>query len=167
MKVLFHKNPLIILFLFLLSLSNINSEDTTIIWNQKNEFNINDVTHYILQVGNYNNYIKIEVEGKSNTKNYIVSVYSDGSRMKRIQLGQSFNGKTIVYLAPGQKVGNSIFFDLECDDYVSFCDGSIFTSDSKSIDLKEGEQLSYYVSEGNSIKFFESKFKFFHELWIS
>ena len=150
MKVLFNKNPLIILFLFLLSLSNINSQETTIFCDQKREFNINDVTHYILQVGDYNSYIKIEVEGKSNTKNYILSVYSDGSRMKRIQLGQSFNGKTKVYLAPGQKVGNSIFFDLECDDYGSPCEVSLLASYSNSIDLKEGEQLSYYVSEGNT-----------------
>ena len=150
MKVLFNKYPSIIFLLFLLSLSKINSEDTTIFCNQNKDFYINEVAHYNLQVGDgYNNYIKIEVEGKSNIKNYIVSVYSDKSRKKRIQLGQSFNGKTKVYLAPGQKVDNYIFFDLECDDYESPCEGTIITSNSNSIELKEGEPLSYYVSEEN------------------
>jgi hypothetical protein len=78
-----------------------------------------------------------------------VSVYSDKFRKKRIQLGQSFDGKTKVYLAPGQKVENYIFFDLECDDYESPCEGTIITSNSNSIELKEGEPLSYYVSEEN------------------
>jgi len=148
MKVLFIKKPFIILLLFLLSLSNINSQEQ-INLSQNKEFYINDVAHYNLGLSDsyQNSYIKIEIEGRSNMRNYIVSVYSDSSRMKRIQLGQSFNGKTKVYITPGQHMGNVIYFDLECDEYS--CGGTILSSYSNNIELKEGEPLSYYVSEGN------------------
>ena len=82
MKVLFIKKPFIILLLFLLSLSNINSQEQ-INLSQNKEFYINDVAHYNLGLSDsyQNSYIIIEMEGRSNMRNYIVSVYSDSSRM--------------------------------------------------------------------------------------
>ena len=147
MKVLFNKKPSIILFFFLFVLSNINSQNLPC--NGNENFYITGLTHYTIddhgELQNYQ-YIKIEVEGSSN-QNYILSVYSDESRTKRIQLGQSFNGKTTVYLTSQQKVNNKIYLDLECSDYS--CEGIIKNSFLDAIYLKEGEPLSYYVSEGN------------------
>ena len=149
MIVLFNKKPSIILFLFLFILSYINAQET-INSNQPHEFNIYAMTPYILNVYEYfqNQYTKIEIKGKTPTTNYIVSVYSDSSRMNRIQLGQSFNGQTQLYLSPRQKSGNSIYIELECNEYP--CSGTLSGSFSTNIILAEGEQLSYYVTEQNT-----------------
>ena len=136
-------------FIFLISLSKANSREENLACNTTIRFDTNEVIQYSLKVlSNFENqYIKIEVFEDSKEKNYILSAYSDISRTNRIQLSQSYNSHTKLYLAPGQKIDDVVYFDLECSEYS--CSGRIENSYSDDIDLEEGETLNYYVSNSN------------------
>ena len=136
-------------FIFIISLSKANSREESLTCNTNIEFNTSEVIQYSLKVlSNFENqYIKIEVVGDSEEINYILSAYSDISRTNRIQLAQSYDKQTKLYLTPGQKTDDVVYFDLECSKY--HCSGKIKNSYSNDIDLEEGETLNYYVSNLN------------------
>ena len=136
-------------FIFIISLSKANSREESLTCNTTIKFNTSEVIQYSLKVlSNFENqYIKIEVVGDSEEINYILSAYSDISRTNRIQLAQSYDKQTKLYLTPGQKTDDVVYFDLECSKY--HCSGKIKNSYSNDIDLEEGETLNYYVSNLN------------------
>ena len=109
-------------------------------------FDIKDFKNYDIKPENNKFYAKIEVKGNNADINYVLSAYSDSGRSKRIQLAQSFNGNTKLYLSPNQ-IKENMFIKLECSQYP--CQGNIEFSYSEKIDLKEGEILSYYVTNDN------------------
>ena len=90
-----------------------------------------------------NNYLKIEVQGNNEETNYVVSVYSDSSRTNRVQLAQSFNGRTLLYHQLSRNE-YTVYCTIECDS--NDCSGIYNTDFSSSIELQEGDVLNYYVS---------------------
>ena len=93
------------------------------------------------------NYVKIEVKGSNPATNYVLSAYkSSSSTDKRIQLAQSFNGITTLYLSPEQARSGSILLEIECSDSSS-CSGNIKAEELEKIVLKSGEPVNYYVTE--------------------
>ena len=109
-------------------------------------FDIKDFTNYDKKPENNKFYAKIEVKGNNADINYVLSAYSDSGRSKRIQLAQSFNRNTKLYLSPNQ-IKENMFIKLECSQYP--CQGNIEFSYSEKIELIEGETLSYYVTNDN------------------
>ena len=109
-------------------------------------FEIKDFINYTKKPENNKFYAKIEVKGNNTDINYVLSAYSDSGRSKRIQLAQSINGNTKLYLSPNQ-IKENMFIKLECSQYP--CQGNIEFSYSEKIDLIEGETLSYYVTNDN------------------
>jgi len=149
MRAFLKKEILFIFFILIISLSKANSRQEILDCNTAIGFDANEVIQYSLKVSSdfLNKYIKIEVVGNSKEINYVLSAYSDISRTNRIQLAQSYNGHSKLYLTPGQKTDDKIYFDLECSKYP--CSGRIENSYSSDIELEEGETLNYYVSNSN------------------
>ena len=140
---------LCILFVLLFT---VNSKNEYLNSNGPTNFNTdqNDPIRYTLKVntGEHNQYIKFEVKGEKNV-NHVLSVYSDENRSKRIQLAQSFNGITKLFLSKEQNSNENIYIDLECN---KTCSGIIdIKYNPNGIELSEGETLSYYVTEQNKI----------------
>ena len=149
MRAFFNKKIFFNFFIFIILLSKTNSREETLTCNTTIRFESNEIIQYSLKVLSQfeHQYIKIEVVGDTKEINYILSAYSDISRKNRIQLAQSYNVQTKLYLTPGQKIDDVIYFDLECSKYP--CYGRIENSYSNNIDLEEGETLNYYVSNSN------------------
>ena len=136
MKAIFQKKIYFGFFLILFILfSKANSED----------FEISQVKDFEEQLQNNKSYAKVEVKG-NNEINYVLSAYSDKDRKKRIQLAQSFNGITKLYLTQKQ-INEKVFISLECSQYP--CKGTFAFNYLDKIDLIEGETLSYYVNKDN------------------
>lgn len=139
MKVFLQREIYIGFFLILFSLFSKAKSD-----NNNNTFIISQVKAIDKEVENNKLYAKIEVKGNSTEINYALSAYSDKERKTRIQLAQSLNGITKLYLSPNQIKGK-MFINLECSDYP--CNGTIDFFYLERIDLMEGETLSYYVTK--------------------
>ena len=137
MKAILQKKIYVGFFFILFTLfSKVNNEN----------FDIDKFQNYERQPENKKLYAQILVKGNNADINYVVSAYSDSERNKRIQLAQSFNGITKLYLSPNQ-IKDKIFIKLECSQYK--CQGDIEFNYFEKIDLKEGETLSYYVTKEN------------------
>ena len=94
-----------------------------------------------------NKCVKIEVEGSNKDVNYFISAYqSSSSKDKRIQLAQSFNGISTLYLNKQQTNTGSIYIEIECSDTNS-CSGTVKGSSSEEIELQSGEPINYFVTE--------------------
>ena len=91
-------------------------------------------------------FIKVEVQGDSQSNNYVISAYQYDSRDKRIQLAQSFSGVSKLYLSPKQVRNGKIYIDLECSEPIT-CSGSIDVDLFEKIKLTEGEPINYYATE--------------------
>ena len=96
------------------------------------------------EMGGYK-YGEFLLQGKPNSK-YVLSAYSDSSREKRIQLGLSYKGKISLYLSC-QDFEN-IYMEVECPKD-NDCSGTISYSFINTIELKEGQPISYYVNRKN------------------
>ena len=149
MRAFIKKQIFFIFFIFIISLFKVNSKEERIDCNSGKRFDTNEAIQYTLNVLSDvgNKYIKIEVLGDTREINYVISTYSDISRTNRIQLSQSYNGLSKLYLTPEQKIVDEVYFDLECSQYP--CYGQIENSYSNYIELEEGETLNYYVSNSN------------------
>ena len=139
----FHRNNIILgqlLVLFLLfAVSHSNTEP----------FNFQRKRDGQIQNNGYN-YLKLEVQGNSLNTNYVVSVYSDSSRTNRVQLAQSFNGRTLLYHQLSRNE-YTVYCTIECDS--NDCSGIYDTGFSSSIVLEEGDVLNYYVSNTDPWEF--------------
>ena len=93
-------------------------------------------------------YTKLYVEGEKKL-NYVISVFTNDKREIRTQLAQSVNNKTVLYLTQKQMESKIIYVDIECS--ITPCSYDLVISPQDKINLEEGEQLSYYVSEDNTI----------------
>ena len=144
MKAILQKKIYVGFFLILFTLFSIVNSDNP----DNEEFEFDKFKNYERQPKNNELYAKIVVKGNNADNNYILSAYSDSGRNKRIQLAQSLNGITKLYLSPNQIKGN-IYIKLECSQ--SPCKGFIEFSYSERIDLEEGETLSYYVTNENKL----------------
>ena len=102
---------------------------------------------YTFTLSNSNTqFIKVEVQGDSQSINYVISAYQYDSRDKRIQLAQSFSGVSKLYLSPKQVRNGKIYIDVECSD-PSTCSGLIDVALFGKIVLTEGEPINYYATE--------------------
>ena len=138
-----------LVFAFIALLSIIKPNNYLILAESRN-FNIDKKTEFSRDFSTEDKYLTIEVEGEDSSINYIVSVYSNSKRENRIQLGQSFNGKTKLYLKL-DSFKDKVYFDLECSDYSkNKCNGKINYEVNEKIPLEEGESFSYYVYDGNT-----------------
>ena len=138
-------------------------------YNKIDYFLIEEIKTYKLNIpiNETNNYIMIEVKGNYSNINYAISYYNDYSKSRRIQLSQSINGISKLYISPNQIQTDNIYFDLECSNYSnSFCSGIIYNKFFPKIKLFEGEQLNYYVSENNTImEFVLNSYNLISNVW--
>ena len=112
---------------------------------EEGEFHIYEKGEFILQKNSFtSNYVSYKVEGDPDVK-YVLSAYSDKDKQKRIQLGQSIQGKINLYIA---NIKSDIYFDLECFEY-SNCTGNIFHTFNEKITLSDGEPINYFVNQDN------------------
>ena len=83
------------LFTFIAPLSIIQNDHNSFALDKPINFEIEGKEEYSREIpsNEEDQYLSIEVNGKDDSINYIISVFSDSTRTNRIQLGQSFNGK--------------------------------------------------------------------------
>ena len=110
--------------------------------NDENELS-NIIINYLSELPIYT---KLEIIGKEDI-NYVLSVFSDYQRENRIQLAQSVYRNSTLFLTQNQIQSNQIHADIECSSYP--CSYDLIISFDEKINLKEGEQLYYYVTEKN------------------
>ena len=114
-------------------------------------FSIHELQQYKLSINSETkNYIKIEVQGQNKNNNYVISAYISQFKTKRIQLAQSFNGISQLYLPITQIENGEIFIDLECSNYAS-CSGIIKSEDFDKIPLTDGEPINYYIADEGTV----------------
>ena len=140
---------------------SINSKDYIIEFNGKDDSyltinNTNETSQISINVIDISSYTKLYVDGNEDI-NYVISVFSDSKRETRIQLSQSSYKKTILYLTKEQADSKIIFADIECSSIP--CSYNFIVSAHEKIDLEEGEQLNYYVTEKNTKMDFEINLK--------
>lgn len=147
---------LVLVFLLFISLRNaqsyheidfdgINNANLEIV----NETEITQINVILTQLPIYT---KLLVEGTDDI-NYVISVYSDNERVDRIQLAQSLNKNSVLFLTRNQIRGNKIYMDIECSS--TPCSFKLSVISQEKIQLEEGEQISYYVTEHNENMEFE------------
>ena len=146
MKPLSYKLNLIQLVFLLQALFCLVSTQTiNLDFTEQQPFNIEQLQQYKLSVKeNDNKYILIQVDGSSGKNNYVLSAYDSDKKTPRIQLAQSFNGVSKLYISK-KYFNTQIFLDLECSDYNS-CSGTIKAEEFVKIPLYDGEQISYYIN---------------------
>ena len=89
-------------------------------------------------------YLKIELESKQDTIEYVLSYYQNDSKFKdRKQLSQSISGKAFIYLKKEQV--NQEFYISVLSENSSF-DYTIKFIQKDKMELNLGEQYSYYVT---------------------
>ena len=117
------------------------------------DFSVDINTSYTHTIELNYNYVKLELQGDKKEINYILSIYSDENRMKRVQLAQSLNGIAKLCLSKRQNESRNLYINVECN---QTCSGKIYGNYSnEGIDLYEGEILNYYVNEQTKeMKFF-------------
>ena len=146
MKPLSYKLNLIQLVFLLQALFCLVSTQTiNLDFTEQQSFNIKQLQKYELSVTeNVNKYVLIQVEGSEGKNNYVLSAYDSDKKTPRIQLAQSFNGVSKLYISK-KYFNTQIFLDLECSDYNS-CSGTIKAEEFVKIPLYDGEQISYYIN---------------------
>ena len=89
-------------------------------------------------------YCHVVVMGASNETNYVVSLYYDEERTKRIQLAQSLNGHAILV----DKIDEprKLYITIECD-YFATCEGVWKYGSDDMLDIDEGVSFGFYVQE--------------------
>ena len=92
------------------------------------------------------NYIKIHLTNPAN-KSYILSVFSDQSFQKRIQMDQSLFGTPKVWVKKSQIETERIHAKVECEE--APCNFTIKIEVQDFVTLNAGEQMNYYVTEEN------------------
>ena len=123
---------LIILFSsFYLIISN------NISFNEKSTYSIN------IPSESGNKYGELLLEGNLNST-YVLSVYSEESKKKRIQLGQSFKGKIQLYISL-KDFNKNIYIEIECPKD-NDCTGNVSYFFIDKIKLIEGQPITYYVN---------------------
>ena len=116
-----------------------------LIFSYEEIFNENHFFQFSTSLAGGKKYGVFILEGNVNSQ-YILSAYSDFSKEKRIQLGQSFKGKIQLYLS--LKGYQDIYMGIECP-YNHDCSGTVYYSFTDIIELIEGQPISYYVNEDN------------------
>ena len=129
----------------------VTSQITELQINEEKSFSITSLEQYKLSINSdTKNYIKIEVQGQNKNNNYVISAYIVPIKTKRIQLAQSFNGVSRLYLPITQIKNGEIFIDLECSNYAS-CSGIIKSEDYNKIPLTDGEPINYYITDEGTV----------------
>ena len=97
--------------------------------------------------GEGQNYAEFILDGNPLSK-YVLSAYSDNSKIKRIQLGQSLKGDIYLYLSL-KDFSENIYMEIECPSDNTDCTGQLIYSFTEKIELKEGKPCAYYVNRDN------------------
>ena len=120
----------------------LDNKEKVLSFNEESELLILTIK-YLIKVPNY---IKLEIQGSEDI-NYVLSIFSDEKREKRIQLAQSTFKKTILFLTRKQFESNSnkVYAEIECSSKP--CSYNLTINSSEKIILEEGEQIYYYVTE--------------------
>ena len=98
-------------------------------------------------------YLKIELISKKENIEYVLSYYEKDSTLKdRKQLSQSISGRAFIYLKKAQ-FNQTFYISVLSED--SSYDYQLIFSPKEKMELKVGEQYSYYVTEHNkAMEFF-------------
>ena len=99
-----------------------------------------------------NNYAECTIQGTEDSINYVLSAYSDENRQNRVQLGQSYDKKTKLYISSKNVEKNKVYLEIECSSYP--CSGEIDYEVRDKIVLIDGEPINYFINQDNEeIKF--------------
>ena len=142
-------NLLIILFIFFSLIASINNEIFN--FSKKSEFDVE------LTSISKKKYLEYLIFGNDTSINYVLSAYDNSNRIERVQLGQSYFGKTKLYLSI-EDYKDKIYFDLECSSNYN-CSGEKNYSFLESIELIQGEPINYYVNKEDEIIYFSIHLK--------
>ena len=101
MKPLSYKLNLIqLVFLLQALFCLVGAEIINLDFTGQQSFNIKQLQKYELSVTeNVNKYVLIQVEGSEGKNNYVLSAYDSDKKTPRIQLAQSFNGVSKLYIS--------------------------------------------------------------------
>ena len=116
----------------------------------------NELENLVINLSKIPTYTKLEILGNEDI-NYVLSIFSDEQKENRIQLAQSVNKKSFLFLSKAQINSNKIYAEIECSIFP--CSYNLTLSSQNKIFLEEGEQLYYYVTEENKEMEFEINFK--------
>jgi len=140
------KNIIILILLFTFvkldnTIQELNIENLEIAYEEATNFHFSPKSEIIP------NNIKIQVNGKQNTTNYVISYYKDDSSFKdRNQLSQSLSGKAFMWLNKEQ-IKDGFYLSVECSELK--CEYSLNITLKEKIEVNLGEPYSYYVTKEN------------------
>ena len=139
------------IFLFILLILSIKSiTPKNLNTNTQEDFEINELTEYTLDISEIQDekYIHLEINGNNKDNSYVLSIVDDFNKKNRIQLAQSVAGNTNIILSKEQIKGNIINIILECSDYLN-CLGTISNKIFSKIPLIENKPFYYYTTIDN------------------
>ena len=140
----------LVLYLILIIPAIISKDITVDFENEQNKTipfpEENELEDLVINLSETPSYTKLEVIGNEDI-NYVLSIFSDEKKENRIQLAQSIDKKSFLFLSKAQINSNKIYAEIECSIFP--CSFNLNISSHEKIILDEGEQLSYYVTDGN------------------
>ena len=154
MKVFLRKEIIIVQLLILCLLFAISKSDDLLPKNNQIEFNGLLEKKFILECDRDNNALKLEVKGADPNIVYILSIYSDKERDKRIQLAQSLNGYAMLLFEFDEL--EIIYISLECYPN-NKCSGILSNKFSPQMFISEGDIFNFYVSEEKTWTFLKKQ----------
>ena len=151
-ELLINKRTHLFLFLwFFVSLITSSLANEIFNFQNKSEFDVE------ISSSDGNKYLEYLIFGNDTSVNYVLSAYDNPNKTERIQLGQSYFGKTKLYLSI-EDYEDKIYFDLECASKYN-CSGEKKYSLSDSINLIQGEPINYFVNKEDEIIYFSFHLK--------
>ena len=145
-----YTTQIFLFILLILSIESITPKNLNI--NTQEDFEINELTEYILDISQIQDekYIHLEINGNNKDNSYVLSIVDDFDKKNRIQLAQSVAGNTNLILSKEQIKGNIINIILECSDYLN-CLGTISNKIFSKIPLIENKPFYYYTTFDNML----------------
>ena len=145
-----YTTQIFLIILLILSIELITPKNLNI--NTQEDFEINELAEYTLDISQIQDekYIHLEINGNNKDNSYVLSIVDDFDKKNRIQLAQSVAGNTNLILSKEQIKGNIINIILECSDYLN-CLGTISNKIFSKIPLIENKPFYYYTTFDNML----------------
>ena len=104
-----YTTQIFLFILLILSIESITPKNLNI--NTQEDFEINELAEYTLDISQIQDekYIHLEINGNNKDNSYVLSIVDDFDKKNRIQLAQSVAGNTNLILSKEQIKGNMIY----------------------------------------------------------